>query len=468
MDRGVPEHTPGKMAEDAVPFTMEIASPDGRRIPVVCLDVVRAVEKTRTVYQALWEDRPVIVKVFTKWPKARYHAIREWRGLRQLEVRQLNTPKPLFRGRTGRGWAVVTERIENAITARELWDSLDTLEHKTCLLSKIGRQLARQHIQGVIQADLHLGNFLVRGTEIFILDPAMMCFRAREIGRRRSLKQLATLVSILPSAAPSAIETVFNEYAAARSWTISAKDRGQMHNALKRRRKSGMERGLRKFLRTNRRHQAIHQGPWCGLAERGFLNAVGVSGLTVELHEAVRQGQILKDGGTSFVTRTRLGGTEVVIKRYNHKGWLHALRHTLKGSRARRAWLHANRLHLLGIPTPQPLAYLDEYKGPLLWRSYFVTEFVHASPLHTLLNDDSIPPAQKRQIVDQVLRLLDRLIRYGISHGDTKHTNILYDGKTPVLTDLDGVHVDRIPWLRRRKYRRDKARFLRDVDMKTP
>jgi hypothetical protein len=26
------------------------------------------------------------------------------------------------------------------------------------------------------------------------------------------------------------------------------------------------------------------------------------------------------------------------------------------------------------------------------------------------------------------------------------------------------VHVDMIPWLRRRKYRRDKARFLRDVN----
>ena len=123
--------------------------------------------------------------------------------------------------------------------------------------------------------------------------------------------------------------------------------------------------GLRKFLRTNRRHQAIRQGSWRGLADRKLSEAVNLDEITTGLDEAMSRGQVLKDGRTSFVSRVTLGGIEVVIKRYNHKGLLHSLRHTLKGSRAKRCWLNANRLLLLGIPTPRPLAYIDERRGPL-------------------------------------------------------------------------------------------------------
>jgi len=447
------------MTDDALPLKMEIASPDGRRMHVTCFDVLRDLGKTRRVYRALWEDRPIIVKVFTKWPKAGYHAFREWRGLRQLETRGLNTPTPLFCGRIPNGWAVVTERIENAVTAGELWDRLDTVEHKAGLLARIGRQLARQHLLGVIQSDLHLGNFLVRGEEIFILDPAMIHFRTREVDRRRSLQQVVVLASNLPSTAPAAIETVFHEYAAARSWTISARECGQMHNALERRRKSGVERGLRKSLRTNRRHQAIRHGSWRGLAERLFLQAAGIDGLTTGLEEALSRGRILKDGKTSFVSHTTLGGRDIVIKRYNHQGLFHSLRHTLRGSRAKRSWSNANRLCLLEIATPRPLAYVDEYRGPLLWRSYFITEFTRGPRLRSVLAQDDVPREQKQQLMEQMVRLIDRLAGHGISHGDLKHSNILITAAGPALTDLDAMRVCRLGWIRRRRQARDLARF---------
>lgn len=451
-----------------LPFTLTITmgSQPGGRTEIVCRDVMRALGTTRMVYDATWQGRRIVVKIFAKFGKARYHAMREWRGLKQLESRQVNAPKPLFFGHSAGGWAVATEWIDDAVTAQELWKEAADGDARLRVLRLVARQLAFQHDQGVIQPDMHLGNFMVRGEEVFALDPAMMCFRRGPIGRRRSIRQVAQLTGMLPEDAGAAIESVFREYADSRSWTVSPQDVEQLRAQHRRRRSRAIERGLRKFLRTNRRHQAIRRGPWQGMADRKLSEAAALDEMTAGLDEAMARGQILKDGKTCFVARLMLGGLDVVVKRYNHKGLLHSLRHTLKGSRARQSWLHANRLFLLGIPTPRPLAYIDECKGPLLHHSYFVAEFVGGRGLYGILRDQNVPEDRKRRLIDEVARTLDRMAGHGISHGDLKHTNILCTGDTIALTDLDSMHVHEIAWLLRRRHKRDLARFLRDVPIR--
>ena len=99
-------------------------------------------------------------------------------------------------------------------------------------------------------------------------------------------------------------------------------------------------------------------------------------------------GQILKRGNTCYVSRIKLGGCDVVVKRYNHKGFIHSLRHTLKRSRASRSWLHAHRLQILKIAGPAPLAYIEHRRGMLVWKSYFVAEYIAGEKL-----DDFLPLA---------------------------------------------------------------------------
>jgi tRNA A-37 threonylcarbamoyl transferase component Bud32 len=450
------------------PFTLRIEtnSPPGRCEEVVCRNVLRALGKTRMVYDATWEGRRIVLKVFAKFGKARYHAMREWRGLKQLEARQVNSPKPLFFGHGPEGWAVATEWIDDAVTAQELWQTAETPDRKLRVLCLIAGQLAHQHDKGVIQPDMHLGNFMVRGQEVFALDPAMMRFRRGSVGRRRSIRQVAQLTGMLPEDAGPAIESVFRTYADARSWTIGPQDVERLRSQHRRRRSQAIERGLRKFLRTNRRHQAIRRGSWRGLADRRLSEAVSLEEITAGLDEAMARGQILKDGRTSFVSRVTLGSIEVVVKRYNHKGLLHSLRHTLKGSRAKRCWLNANRLVLVEIPTPRPLAYIDAYKGPFLHYSYFIAEYVTGQGLYRILNDKSMPAERKQQLIDEVVNTLDRMASHGITHGDLKHTNVLCDGDRIVFTDLDGMRVHKIAWLQRCRHKRDLARFLRDVPLR--
>ncbi len=158
-------------------------------------------------------------------------------------------------------------------------------------------------------------------------------------------------------------------------------------------------------------------------------------------------GQILKKGNTCYVSRISWNGKDIVVKRYNHKGLIHSLRHTIKGSRAKRCWLNGHRLLMLGISTPKPLAFMEEYRGLLVWKSYLVTEYVDGQRLCDFLNNSNVTEEQYSTATQQIRELLDKLEKYRITHGDLKHSNILIMENCPVLIDLDAVKVHKCNWL---------------------
>jgi tRNA A-37 threonylcarbamoyl transferase component Bud32 len=200
-----------------------------------------------------------------------------------------------------------------------------------------------------------------------------------------------------------------------------------------------------------------------GVFDRRLAAASALEEFVRRVDALMEAGWVLKKDRASFVSRVLWNGQDVVIKRYNHQGLWHSLRHTIKGSRARRNWRNAQRLAALQIATPEPLACLEQYHGPLLWQSYFVVRFVPGPQVHEIFRDRTVGSAQKQRVNDQVLQLLRRMAEHGVSHGDMKHTNILYDGTGVVLMDLDATRIGGTGWLGRRRCRRDVQRYLRDL-----
>jgi tRNA A-37 threonylcarbamoyl transferase component Bud32 len=172
------------------------------------------------------------------------------------------------------------------------------------------------------------------------------------------------------------------------------------------------------------------------------------------------EGHVLKNGNTCYVSRLTWNGKDVVVKRYNHKGVSHSLRHTIKKSRARRGWLHAHRLGMLEVSTPKPLVCIDQHKGLLVWKSYLVTEYVEGQRLYDFLRDDKVSQEQRSTTMQQVKNLLEKLGKYRITHGDLKHSNILITKTGPVLTDLDGMKVHRWNWTYEVMQAKDLKRFI--------
>lgn len=425
---------------------------------------LRLLRGKREVSEALWRDRPVVVKVFHHPLKARYHYRRELRGLRGLAQLAIPAPVLLLSGRTRQGhWAIVTEKIQGASTGLELARGAESAQQRVDVLCQIARELARHHIKGVVQSDLHMDNFMLRGQTVFSLDVAQISFKGRALGRRASLRGLGKLLACLSEGRSSDIASMAAVYAEERRWRWNPQDSEALKKRVRATRWKVTRKLVRRTLRTASQTLRFRQGRFRGVFDKPFLGESSTIQFCETLDALLREGRVLKDGNTCFVTRVRWRGHDLVIKRYNHKGFWHSLRHTLKGSRARRSWLNAHLLGRLGIPTARPVAYIEQRRGPFLWQSYFIMRFVPGMPVSSLFRSEQASNTQKQQVHEHVLSLLGRMAKYSISHGDMKHMNILFDGDRIILMDLDGMTVGWPGCLWRRRSRRDIDRYLRGL-----
>jgi len=234
------------------------------------------------------------------------------------------------------------------------------------------------------------------------------------------------------------------------------------HTSSKKHLESSSHSDLKKYLRTNQRYLQIKAGRYIAVFDRDFCRDAEPLEFIEKIDALMDKGQILKSGDTSYVSRLTWNDKDVVVKRYNHRGFIYSLRHTIKRSRARRGWLHGHRLEVLGIATPKPLAYIEQYKGKLIWQSYLVTEYVKGQNFYYFLRDDKISEKKRSNVSQQVAELLNSLSNHKITHGDLRHSNILITESGPVLTDLDAMKVHRWDWMFKIKRDKDITRLTKD------
>jgi len=450
------------MAE--LPFQLSIkhAYPEKRTEGLLCTALLRVIPGRRKVYEAMWNDKSVIAKVFSHKFSARRHLKREWRGLSFLASRGLSAPKPLFYGQTeDKRWAVVVEKIADSSTVLDVFKETQDPDKELDLLVSVCKELAKQHSKGVLQKDLHLGNFLLGGDNVFTLDAGQMRFLRCEAGRKSSISQLAMLASCLPDTNTESISTLCKEYFNARRWRLGKSDQISFQKQLAVHRKRTLRKGLKKCLRTSKRHLRVKTGRYIAVFDRDFCQEAKPPDFIKQIDALMDEGQILKNGNTCYLSHLMWNGKDVVVKRYNHKGFIHSLRHTIKRSRARRGWLHGHRLAMLDIATPKPLAYIEQLKKKLVWKSYLVTEYVEGQKLYDFLRNGNIAEEQRSTAMQQVKNLLDKIGKYRITHGDLKHTNILITDNGPTITDLDGMKVHKWNWAYKISRAKDFRRFTK-------
>jgi tRNA A-37 threonylcarbamoyl transferase component Bud32 len=444
-----------------LPFKLLISS-GNRQESVTCTAVLRVVPGRRHVYDALWNDRVVIVKVFSGKFNAKRHLKREWQGLTSLAKCRLNTPEPLFYGKTKQNdYAMVMGKIVDSLTALEVFQKADNPQDKLNVILQIGGELARQHSEGVLQTDLHLGNFLLKGEKVFTTDSAQIRFYPSEIPQKKSLSQLVQLACWFSDDDINSIEKLCNKYADARGWHIGKSEELFIQRQMVIHRKRTIRKQLKKILRTGKRTRRIKTADYVAIFDKNFSETIDTADFIKKIDEIMANGHILKDGGTCFVSRVTFNEKDIVIKRYNYKGFIYSLRNTIKRSRARRNWLHANRLRMLDINTPAPLAYIERRKGMLVINSYFITEYVHGQNYHFFLKDNSITKQQRAKVDGQIAGLFKRLEMYRIIHGDLKHSNILIAKDGPVLIDLDAMRVHKCKFIYELRLAKDMNRFVK-------
>jgi tRNA A-37 threonylcarbamoyl transferase component Bud32 len=220
-------------------------------------------------------------------------------------------------------------------------------------------------------------------------------------------------------------------------------------------------RDFKKYLQTSENYIRIRNCEYRAELDKEFCAGAEPRDFIEHIDTLMDAGQVLKKGDAIYVSHITWNNKNIVVKRYDHKGLIHSLRHTIKKSRARRGWLNAHFLGALGIATPRAQAYIEQRKGFLIWQSYLVTEYVEGQRLWHFLRDYDVTEQKKLEEIRQVVKLLDRLWDFHITHGDLKHMNVIITQDGPVLIDLDGMMVHRWELLYRNKRAKDMERFIR-------
>jgi tRNA A-37 threonylcarbamoyl transferase component Bud32 len=348
------------------------------------------------------------------------------------------------------------------------------LQYRRRLIRALGKTVGRMHAAGIFHGDLRLGNVLARqeekGWRLFFLDNE----RTRKFSRLPHRLRAKNLVQV--NMAPRGLFTnidrmrFFKEYctenATAKEQKIALIRKILERTDRRLSEKKRCSRELRKCLRTNERYLRIKVGRNLAVFDRAFCGGNGATNpadFVRQIDALMDKGQTLKNDSTCCVSRLTWNDRDIVVKRYNHKGLIHSLRHTIKKARARRGWLHAHRLGILNIATPRPIGYIDQRRGLLTWKSYLTTEYVEGQILYHFLRDSNVTQERRSIVAQQVAELLDKLGKYRITHGDLKHSNVLITETGPVLTDLDAMKVYRCNWWFKIKKNKDRARLKKNT-----
>ncbi len=211
--------------------------------------------------------------------------------------------------------------------------------------------------------------------------------------------------------------------------------------------------------------QRITDSSFIAVFAQNFCTKSQMKVLLKDLDALMADGQSLKKGTHSDVSRIKWNNRDIVVKRYNHAGIFHSLRHTIKGSRASRSWQYGRHFESLDVTTPGPLAFIEQRKHGLLWQSYLVTEYVDGQRFDNFLRNEGITEQQRLEMFRKIIQMLENLWNSRITHGDLKHTNILIAKDRPVLTDLDAMMLHRCSLLYKVKRKKDIRRFFKKTDI---
>jgi len=227
-----------------------------------------------------------------------------------------------------------------------------------------------------------------------------------------------------------------------------------------------MRKSLKRSLQTDKSYERIRQGSYRAVLDGQFCGRTEFCELIDRIDELLTAGRPLKESSMSTsVAHLTWNGKDVVVKRYDYRGVFRAVRQTIKNmnSYARRSWLYAHRLRMLGVPGPEPVAYIEKYSGPIVLKSYFISKSLQGRSLNTYLEDETVGRGKYPTVAEKVLHLLREMGKYRISHGDMKFGNILLTADKAVILDLDRMRVHKLSWEYRFWRSRDLKRFARDL-----
>ena len=447
-----------------VPFCVLLES-DNQSLKIHCNRILWMLPGKRLVCSGKFAGQDVVVKFFMDSKRAARHSLREEKGIRALQAAGIKTPSLLDKGvlKPDLLPVLVFQKIDAEMDFVERWQRLSDDSRRSKLLSQVMSVIADQHLAGLKQDDLHMGNFVLAGREIYIVDGGSVDSRlmGSQLPKEESLKNLGLFFAQFSPGYDCLISKVFHGYAEKRGWSPQE----DLYPRLMKLVHSQRAKRKRKYLKKIYRESSSYV---CRISWNRFfvysreLQKEDILLLLKNPDTFMAKGRLLKDGDTATLALVKVGGLRLVVKRYNIKNAWHALKRCLRPSRAWKSWKNAHRLALLGIPTPRPIALVENRWGPLRSKAYFITEYIEANNLNHLLRPGKVEENNLKDFTEQLMTMLQLFADASLSHGDFKATNFLVDAGKISIADLDAMREHRFRWLYRRAFRKDCKRLMKN------
>ncbi|MDX5362656.1 MAG: lipopolysaccharide kinase InaA family protein [Pseudazoarcus pumilus] len=431
-----------------------VALADGREVEL--LRCLRVLPGKRIAAEGRLDGAPVLAKLFIA-DGAERHLRREREGIDALIAAGIDTPGIVTEAPLqGGGQLLATHFLPQATSLAERWSATPRPPGDATAIALIRPALAllaRMHTAGLAQSDLHLGNFLLDGERLLVIDGDAVERHDRPLTPQQATDNLAILLAQLPPAWDAQVAPLLDSYRNAGGGGVAPGLQAAIDKVRHWRLDDLLDKSLRDcslfaVQRSVTRFESVVRDEAAALAP-----------LLADLDGAMARGSLLKDGRTVTVVKLVCGEHTLVVKRYNIKGFGHGLSRLWRPSRAWQSWLAAHRLRFLGIDTPRPLAMVEERLGPLRRRAWLISEWCDGEALGRVLNTDHAPPPA---LATALRNTFNTLARERIHHGDLKASNLLWNAGRLWLIDLDGTTAHRSPTAFSRAWSRDRARLLRN------
>jgi tRNA A-37 threonylcarbamoyl transferase component Bud32 len=403
----------------------------------------------RTVYRVRLPGNDFHVKVLRPgrhpWPSRwlRRAVRREHERTLAVAARGVPAPRALAFGEpSGAGPALgylVTRTVPDAQPLSRFLESVPPPALRQILARALGEFLARMHQAGVVHADLHPGNLLLRldhegRPHLYLVDLADVRV-GPPLGRRASQDNLVVLNRWFALRASRTDRLRFwRAYdPAARADTRTPRhleERTLASNLAFWRRRDP------RCLGSNRYFRRINGGGLAGHAVAD-LPADVLAPFLADPDEPFRRPgvRVLKQTRSSAVVELDLPGPEgprrVVYKRFAVTAWTDPFTALVRPTGALRSWALGHALRLRCLPTPRPLAVWHRVRLGLPREGYLLVEALpDAVPLCTYLDTlVALPGTERRLAAGRLLERLALLVRQlharRLSHRDLKAANVL-------------------------------------------
>lgn len=342
-------------------------------------------------------------------------ARREWRALTQLHALGVPVPTPRALGRLPSGDEIV---VCDFVEGIPLLDCLTTADEamQIALLGSLAESLEVLYTHGFRHGDLHVGNLMVLASpqnareQVILLDVQSATRSRREATR---LGDLARLELSLHRAgfsprARAAFRTQLgagSSFPAAYALFLQDHIRGRARRVLAiGRRTARAEAGTCRGLRTSRFSNEAFAG---ALHQAHLLNADPPS-------QKRRNGRV-----RLFEIESKDG--DLIVKQTEAGSWRRAFADRFRGSAAARAFHNARAIALLEDRAATPLAFAEEYRLGLPFKSWLILERQGEQDLDAL----RLPPGEPQERLGRAFgRWLAEGHALGLSHRDAKGNNI--------------------------------------------